>query len=234
MFLNKPIIQLFLTGSLIYMLVGCYHPPYNNFQPDNRTLRRTAVGAGVGAAVGAAVGTATGNTVAGLAVGGLAGSIYGLYRSTLKELINELHAQDIQFVQYGDTNTLIVPTDKYFIFDSARLDNLCYAGLYNIVRLLQHYKHCTIYVAGFTDDVGSRKHKKKLSQAQAEAMLTYLWANDVDAKLLYAEGYGDLHPISDNDLIHGSAQNRRLEIQWINECHVMAKSKPKPFVGLMK
>ena len=58
-------------------------------------------------------------------------------------------------------------------------------------------------------------HKKTLSQAQAEAMLTFLWANGINANRLHAEGYGDSHTISDNHIIHGSAQNRRLEIQWV-------------------
>jgi flagellar motor protein MotB len=53
-----------------------------------------------------------------------------------------------------------------------------------------------------------------LSQAQAETILTFLWANNIPAMLLKAEGYGDKNAVSDNTLIHGSAQNRRIEIQW--------------------
>ena len=77
---------------------------------------------------------------------------------------------------------------------------------------------CPIYVAGFTNDVGSRYHKKKLTQAQAEAMVTLLWAHDIPSRLLNAEGYGDKHPVGDNKLIHGSAYNRRIEIQLLRNC----------------
>ena len=83
--------------------------------------------------------------------------------------------------------------------------------------MLKRYPHSTIYVAGFTDDIGSHEDKVKLTQARAEAMLTFLWANAISAKRLNAEGYGSKHAIGDNHLIHGSAYNRRLEIQWFRD-----------------
>ena len=53
-----------------------------------------------------------------------------------------------------------------------------------------------------------------MTQAQADTMLTYLWANNIAAKRLKAEGYSDKNPVGDNALIHGSAYNRRVEIEW--------------------
>lgn len=137
-------------------------------------------------------------------------------RSTKQAIIKRLQKQDIQFIQHGDTMTLIVPTDRYYVFDTPKLNDICYPGLVNIIRLLRHYPSSTIYVASFTDDIGGARYKQKLSQARAEAMLTFLWANDINAKRLQAEGYGDKHDIAQNAIIHGSAQNRRVEIQWFN------------------
>jgi len=137
-------------------------------------------------------------------------------RSTKPAIIKKLQQQDIQFVQHGATMTLIVPTDKYYVFDTPKLNDICYPGLVNIIRLLKQYPNSRIYVAGFTDDIGAPRFKQKLSQARAEAMLTFLWANDIDARRLNAEGYGDKHDIAQNEIIHGSAQNRRVEIQWFN------------------
>lgn len=134
------------------------------------------------------------------------------------KLIRQLQKQNIQVIQYGNTTTLIVPTDQYFEFDTPRLSDLCYAGLNNIIKLMKQTACGTIcgkiYVAGFTDNIGSRLHKKDLSQAQAETMLTFLWAHDIPATQLHAEGYGDQHTIGDNHFIRGSAYNRRIEIQW--------------------
>lgn len=208
--LSKRTLQLSgLVASL--SLSACYHPPYNRFEPHNRTIKPMVKGASVGAVAGALAG----NTLVGVAVGGAAGSALGIYRSSKTGIINELQDQSIQYVQYGDTRTLIVPTDKYFLYSSPRINELCYPGLANIVKLMSFYPGSTVFVAGFTDNVGSRKRKQQLSQAQAEAMVSLLWANGIKAELLNAQGYGDQHPIGDNNLIHGSAFNRRLEIQWM-------------------
>lgn len=204
------------TGVLMLTLSGCFHPPYNNFRSDKRTLKDVAVSAGVGAGAGALIGSVAGNTAAGAVIGGATGAAVGLYKNNRHTLIKKIESQDMQYIAYGDTMTLIVPTDRYFQFDSPRLNDICYPGLNNIVRLLKYYPNTPIYVAAFTDDVGSRHHKKMLSQAQAETMITFLWANDIPAQLLHPEGYGDKHDVGDNHLIHGSAYNRRIEIQWLN------------------
>lgn len=214
MSLNIAKARILTFGLMICLLSSCYHPPYNNFKPDHRNARKAATYATVGAMVGVVAAGTLSATVVGAAVGGSIGIADGLYKDSKRSLIKQLNKQDIQYVQYGDTMTLIVPTDKYFLFSSPRLNELCYPGLTNIIRLLKLYPQSPVYVAGFTDNVGSKRHKKLLSQAQAETMLTYLWANGILAMRLKAEGYGDKNDISDNALIHGSAQNRRIEIQW--------------------
>jgi outer membrane protein OmpA-like peptidoglycan-associated protein len=168
--------------------------------------------------MGAAIGGATTGTLPGAligsALGGTAGAIISSGTNPKRSIVKDLMKCDIQFVQYGDTLTLIVPTDKYFMFGSPRLNELRYRGLQDIIALLSLYPDSQIYVAGFTDDVGTTYHKNRLSEAQAETMLTYLWANGIQAQKLKAEGYGDKNTVGDNDFIHGSAFNRRIEIQW--------------------
>lgn len=209
--------QCALIGLLSSFLSGCYHPPYNNFKPYNSMPKHVATGAGIGLVAGAVgSGSSSGLIPGGALIGGAAGAMISLYKEGKPSIIRELYKSDIQFVEYGDTMTLIVPTDRYFIFDTPELNDICYPGLTSIVKLLKLYPHSPIYVAGFTDNIGSRHNKNKMSQAQAETMLTYLWANGIQAQRLAAEGYGDKFSVSDNAIIHGSAQNRRLEIQWFS------------------
>lgn len=225
MSLNLAKTRILCYGLMICFLSSCFHPPYNNFRNDNRAGRRAAGGAAFGAAAGGlAGGTITGALVGG-AVGGTVGLIVGTHKDSKPALIRDLNKQNIQFVQYGDTMTLVIPTDKYFMFASPRINEICYPGLINVIRLLKLYPNSPIYVAGFTDNVGSRLHKKRLSQAQAETMLTFLWANNIQAYRLKAEGYGDKNTISENALIHGSAQNRRIEIQWFTGLVAQAQSQ---------
>ncbi len=212
-------------------LTSCFQPPYNHFREDPRPLEHVVKTIGVGAGLGALAGIAVGGSAGpGAAVGGFTGAIIGKQQSTKQHIIKELQKHDIQYVQYGDTMTLVVPTDRYFRFNSAKINDLCYPGLLKIIKLLKFYKCSPIFVAGFTDDVGSKHHKRMLSQSQAEAMITFLWAHGIPAQRLNPEGYADKHPIGNNDTIRGSAYNRRLEIQWFNapslaQCQV-ATQKP--------
>lgn len=204
-------------ASLISLtLSGCFHPPYNNFQKPPPPVKRAITGAGVGAITGSLIGGGVG-ALAGGAIGGTVGTFSEIFHASKPAVIQDLQRNDIQFVQYGDTMVLIVPTDHYFQFNSPKLNDLCFEGLNNIIKLLKLYNCSTVYVAGFTDNVGTHKHKKHLSQAQAETMLTFLWAHNINAKRLKAEGYGDQFDVGDNHLIHGSAYNRRIEIQWENK-----------------
>lgn len=227
--LSKRFTRQLTSISLMSMLFcGCYHPPYNNFKPYNRSYKDMATGAAVGTAMGAVVGP---TTLIGTGLGAVAFTAHGLAKETRSNIIKELQRLDIQFVQYGETMTLIVPTDRYYLFNSPHLNEICYPGLILVLKLLRFYPNSVIYVAGFTDNVGSRYHKKMLSQARAETMLTFLWANNIPAQRLHAEGYGDKHDISDNRIIHGSAQNRRVEIQWYNG---PADIQPVPYIGATK
>lgn len=209
-----PLRYLILSGLLL--LTSCYSPPYNQFQRHNFVIGPAAKGAAVGAAVGAAASSTLIGTGIGAGVGAGVGLAVGIYKDSRPAIIKSLAKSDIIYYRYGDTNLLLVPTDRYFLFNSAQLNDICYHGLFNIVRLLKFYPHSTIYVAGFTDNIGSTLHKNKLSQARAEAMITWLWAHGIQARRLHAEGYGDKHDVAPNAIIHGSAFNRRLEIEWMD------------------
>jgi len=214
------------TCLLSLTLSGCFHMPYNNFQKPPPLVKRAVTGAGVGIVTGSLIGgTAVGGAIGGL-IGGTVGTFAEIQHAGKPATIRDLQKNDIQFVQYGDTMVLIVPTDHYYEFNSPKLNELCFEGLNNIVKLLKLYKCSIVNVAGFTDNVGSRRHKKLLSQARAETMLTFLWANDINARRLSAEGFGDKFDIGDNHLIHGSAYNRRIEIQWENKAPVPQRIEP--------
>jgi outer membrane protein OmpA-like peptidoglycan-associated protein len=191
----KEQLKLFIVVISILMLYGCFKPASRNVMPSNPLIGHNAPPAEPITAA------------------------WNVYKDNKPKLINRLAEESIQYVQYGDTSTLIVPTDKYFQVNSARLNDICYAGLADIIKLICMYPDPCVHVAGFTDNIGTRTHKRRLSQAQAETMLTYLWASGVPADHLDAQGYGDDYPLSNNALIHGSAQNRRIEIQWTNEAN---------------
>ena len=213
--------RIILNLWIIALLCGCVQPPFNNFQKMPPKTKPIVIGTGVGALAGGLIGNAaTGAALGGALVGGAIGLGLGtansIYHTTKPAIIDELTQTNIQYIEYGDSMTLIVPTDHYFVANSSQLNDICFRGLNAIIKLLALYPCSQIYVSGFTDDVGSQVHQLKLSRAQAETMLTFLWANNIKAKYLNAAGYGAAHTIGDNHWIHGSAYNRRIEIKWFN------------------
>lgn len=184
MLVNSTTKHWFLITFLTFLLSGCFNPPFNDFQPDRRPLYQARK------------------------------RLATLTQTSERAIINELHKQAIEVVEYGDLITVIVPTDRYYIFNTSHLNDICYAGLNNVANLIRLQGCSTVYVAAFTDNVGSIPHQNKLSTAQAQTMLTFLWANGFKAEKLTAIGYGKLHSVGDNNIIHGSAYNRRVEIQW--------------------
>ena len=163
--------QIVCISTLTLALCACFHPPYNNFHQDPSNLTKASLKVGAGATIGAVAGSSVGALV-----GGTIGAAVGFYNNTQRALISAINAQNMQYISYGDTITIIIPTDRYFLFNSSRLNDLNYQGLNDIIKLLNYYPKQPIYVAGFTDDIGTSYHKKMLSQAQAHTMLGFLWA----------------------------------------------------------
>lgn len=193
------------------LLAACMSKPYNDFKPYSRGMTGGEVGVGAGAATAAVAGASLGP---GVIAGGAAGVAFGAYQDSVPGLKMALKQQKVEVVEYGDTMTLIVPTDIYYVFDTAELNDLQYEGLHNILKLIQHYPQSRINIVGFTDDVGSWRHKKKLSLQRAQMMRTFLWANGVQLQRLSAVGYADHYDIAENTTVWGSEMNRRIEIQW--------------------
>ena len=208
-------VNLTIISYITLFCYGCYHPPYNNFQNYNRTYLNSAKGAAIGTAAGA---TAGAPVLIGTAIGALVGAGIGIYKESNYHLIRDLIMHQVEFIEYGDTLNVILPVDRYFMFNSPRFRPSCFPTLEIIAKLINTYPKCPIYVAGFTNAIGSRYHKNKLSQARAEAVVTFLWSHQISASRLSAEGYGDKYAIGDNNLVHGSAYNRRIEIQWFKHC----------------
>lgn len=71
----------------------------------------------------------------------------------------------------------------------------------------------TLRIAGHTDNVGSGRFNKSLSQLRAETVKQELITRGVPADRLIAEGDGESKPIASNKTEDGRARNRRIEIR---------------------
>ena len=81
-----------------------------------------------------------------------------------------------------------------------------------IVEMLKTNPELNINVEGHTDNVGSPKSNKTLSDARGKAVVAEIVAQGIQADRLTAMGYGQDKPIADNKTEEGRAKNRRVEL----------------------
>lgn len=71
-----------------------------------------------------------------------------------------------------------------------------------------------IEVQGHSSSEGRDSYNMKLSQRRAQSVVNYLKKKGVTNKLI-AKGYGETQPVADNNTEAGRAENRRVELIWI-------------------
>ena len=97
--------------------------------------------------------------------------------------------------------------------------------LVQIAGVLSQYPKRQIHVVGHTDNVPIRASARnrfasnwELSTARATAAVRFLQEQaGVDPRRLGAVGYGEFHPVADNDTAEGRARNRRIAIVVLPE-----------------
>lgn len=194
-----------ISIALALGLSGC-----SSFQPEQ--YQNTMFGAGVGAATGALVGAATGGAIATSAVGAIVGASVGNYMDNKgKPELSEVARREIQIIQYGDTTTYVLPSDRFFAFNSSVLRPAEYRALDDLALFLKQSGSTHVTIEGYTDDIGPEWFNEKLSHDQAHSIEAYLWARGIDASILKAEPFGDRSPVARMTPI-GREFNRRIEV----------------------
>lgn len=81
-----------------------------------------------------------------------------------------------------------------------------------IVEMLKSNPDLKLSVEGHTDNVGSPKSNKTLSEERAKAVVAAIVGEGIDPKRMSALGHGQDKPIADNKTEEGRAKNRRVEL----------------------
>ncbi len=109
----------------------------------------------------------------------------------------------------------LVLKGEHFNFDSAVLTLNAKELLNDVAQSLAiNAQKNDIEVQGHTSSEGSNAYNMKLSQRRAASVVEYLKAHGVQNRLR-ATGFGEEHPIADNSTEAGKAENRRVELIWI-------------------
>lgn len=167
-------------------------------------------GIGIGAASGAAFGQITDLGVpAGAIVGGIIGGVIGSHETT-----RILQAHHVQWVRVGDENTIILPTDKFFIPGGPTLYTDSYPALNIIVADIKRYNSPTLTVTGFTDNMGTQCYSCWLAKVRAQAIASYLWVHDIPVCEIKVKSYGQDEPIASFRTLTGKTLDRHVEISF--------------------
>jgi outer membrane protein OmpA-like peptidoglycan-associated protein len=99
-----------------------------------------------------------------------------------------------------------------FVTGKAEIDPACDKTMQQIANIMAEYPGFKVQVDGHTDNIGRAETNQKLSQARAEAVVSYLLQKKgVPAKRLSAKGWGAQQPIADNSSEAGRVKNRRVD-----------------------
>lgn len=81
-----------------------------------------------------------------------------------------------------------------------------------IIEMLKQNSDLKISVEGHTDNVGSDKSNKTLSENRAKSVMNALINGGIEKSRLSSKGWGSTKPVEDNSTEDGRYKNRRVEI----------------------
>jgi OOP family OmpA-OmpF porin len=112
------------------------------------------------------------------------------------------------------TDTVWFDFDRLlFETNSANLAPSSNDQLHDVAVILQAYPATHATIGGYTDNTGDADANMKLSQDRASNVASQLTTMGVSQSRLTAKGYGEAHPVADNNTDVGRAQNRRIAIR---------------------
>ena len=116
-----------------------------------------------------------------------------------------------------EEQTVVVLDSVHFEFDSAKLTFEARDVLDRVATGLKNQPDLRIEIIGHTDALGTEAYNLQLSLARAASVREYLISRGAEPTQLTHEGYGETHPIADNETEEGRARNRRVEFHVLGQ-----------------
>lgn len=191
---------------------------YNNATEGNiADSYQNASQATKGAIIGGTAGAVTGGLSSGIgvfhgaAIGAILGAAYGSYIDSTTTLDDRLENRGANIVVLGDQILIVLPSARLFNPMTSTLKAQAYSTLYLVAQYINQYTKMLVKVSAYTDASGTSSADLALSQQQAERVAKILLASGVDARVLYATGYGGTRLVTKNTM-NWDTDNYRIEI----------------------
>lgn len=186
---------------------GDFVESWNN---SSLTTRGAVLGGGAGAIAGYA--TSSVGLFPGLMVGTVLGAAYGNYFDSEASLADQLTNRGATVVELGDQILVVLPSARIFDGMTATIKPQAYSTLNLLTQYINGYTKTLVKISAYTDDIGEQSVNLALSKQQAHSVERYLASNHLNARLLYADGFGGSNLVMRNTRDWGKSDNYRLEI----------------------
>lgn len=147
----------------------------------------------------------------GLAAGSILGASYGSYIDTQASIQDQIINRGGNIIVLGDQILIVLPSARIFDDWSAKIKPQAYSTLKLVTQYINSYTKMLVKISAYTDNTGSSRVDLSLSEQQAENVERFLVAAGVDARVLYATGYGGVRLVTRNTGDWDS-DNYRIEI----------------------
>jgi outer membrane protein OmpA-like peptidoglycan-associated protein len=215
--MKKSLLALFCAALI---LPAC--TTYDAYTGEEKTTN-TAKGAAIGASVAAVAAyiankdeknsTRNKRILAASAGGAAIGGGIGYYMDSQEaKLRKQLRSTGVSVIRDGDNITLVMPGNITFASNSGDINASFYEVLNSVAIVLEEFDKTIVAVAGYTDSTGSTAYNQGLSERRAQSVATYLQSRGIIADRFDVIGFGEQHPIADNNTASGRELNRRVEI----------------------
>jgi outer membrane protein OmpA-like peptidoglycan-associated protein len=192
--------------------------------PSDRPFENWEKGAAIGAIGGAVLGAAayrrdrTKGAVLGAVGGGLAGGAVGVYMDRQKRDLEKNLAQEIQAGQArveklpNDVVRITMTSQTAFDTNSTTIKPGFNSTMDKLADVVVRYDKTTLTIVGHTDNTGTDKYNRDLSQRRALSVAQYFESQKVNPLRLATAGKGESQPVASNSAEAGRQANRRVEI----------------------
>lgn len=182
-----------------------------SYQNMSQRTKGAILGGVAGGAVGSLVGSTVG-TIPGAIAGVVLGASYGAYIDSETSLRDRLENRGAIIVELGDRILIVFPSVRLFDDMTPHLKAGAYSTLALTVQYINRFTKMLVKIAVYTNDDTARSSDLLLSQQQADAVADVFVSQGIDARLLYAVGYGSKQFVEKTSLSWDETLNYRVEI----------------------
>jgi outer membrane protein OmpA-like peptidoglycan-associated protein len=185
----------------------------DSYQNSSQMTKGAIIGGAAGAVTGALYPSSIG-LIPGTAGGILLGAVYGAYIDAHTTIEDKLENRGANVIVLGDQMMIILPSSRVFNDGTADVKSQAYSTLQLVAIYINNYTKTLVKVSAYTNDTGSKRVDLALSKEQAANVAKVLQLYGVNARMLYAEGYGGTNLVEQNTRDWDHSDNYRVVITF--------------------